>query len=170
MHGSTGDVAIEVLFDERLFLAVPIELRGPSADGANWAREPIETLQVQPDRVADLDGVITQLAGQASLLSPEAFAAFLFCPSGLPGSALVEIFIARTELTSLADVTVSYPVALPQREHPIPVPRADRRRALLLTGSNLVAADAGQEDPARVAAQSLYDAIALTMVWPDQEA
>lgn len=57
-----------------------------------------------------------------------------------------------------------------QYNYLIPVPRADRRRALLLTGSNLVAADATQEDPARVAAQSLYDAIALAMVWVDQEA
>ncbi|WDH79212.1 hypothetical protein PTQ19_01840 [Microbacterium esteraromaticum] len=130
MHGSRGDVAIEVPFDEHLFLAVPIELRGPSADGTQWAREQIETLQVQPDRVSDLNGVIAQLAGQASLLSPQAFAAFLFCPSGLPGSALVEVFIGRTERTSLADVTVSYPVALPQREHPIYSPSFGTGRAI----------------------------------------
>jgi hypothetical protein len=70
------------------------------------------------------------LAGFAELVSPDASAAFLFCPDGLPGAALVEVFAVESPVTSLEDLVDEAPASLPRQTLPLADLGTDEGRVL----------------------------------------
>jgi hypothetical protein len=115
---------IDVPFDARLFLEVPEQLRGQaSPDRASWLREVCAGNTVADEWQDDPDGLLARLDTQIGLLSPDAFAGFLFCPRGLPGDVLVEVHVGEVEVDELSELDSSpAPVALPPRVRPISSP------------------------------------------------
>lgn len=107
---------VDVPFDARWFLEVPAPLRaGARAELTSWVAERIATLPVNAAWTEGPGELALRLEGQARLLSSDAFAAFLYCPRGLPADALVEVFVGASDASELADVPVESSVALPQR-------------------------------------------------------
>ncbi|QTV80214.1 hypothetical protein [Microbacterium sp. NIBRBAC000506063] len=94
---------IEVPFDPRLFLEVPVEVRG-RGDITDWVRQTIAEMNVRAEWKDDPAGLADRLEGQVRLMAPEAFAALLFCPYGLPGDILVHVFITDSDAVSLVEV------------------------------------------------------------------
>lgn len=136
---------VEIPFDARFFLDVPPELRGGiDGDVRAWARQIQADRVVQPEWRDDPRGVDERLVGQAQMLSPEAFAAFLFCPRGLPAEALVEVFISESTLHSLEVMELDSPVALPQRTHPVSSPLLGEGRVVSSVGATGDGAAIGQ--------------------------
>lgn len=107
---------VDVPFDARCFLEVPAALRdGTQPSVTSWVAGQVEALRVNAAWDEGLDELALRLEGQARLLSEDAFAAFLYCPAGLPADALVEVFVGASDAKDLADVPVESAVALPQR-------------------------------------------------------
>lgn len=113
---------IEVPFDPRLFLEVPVEVRG-RGDITDWVRQTIAEMNVRAEWKDDPAGLADRLEGQVRLMAPEAFAALLFCPYGLPGDILVHVFITDSDAASLVEVPLDEEVSLPQRVAEISSPR-----------------------------------------------
>lgn len=116
MTASASAISVQVPYDARLFLDVPYTVRDDDVAAiSRWATGRVAELTVQPELAADPDAAARHIVGQVRLLSSEAAATLLFCPRGLPGDALVEIFVGETAATNLADVLPASPVALPTR-------------------------------------------------------
>lgn len=106
---------MEMAYDSHLFLEVPVALRGSEAAPAEWIASTIASLNAGPAWADDPAGLAERLRAQLALLSGEAAMAFLFCPDGLPGDALVEVFANPTDATAVDDIVSESLVALPQR-------------------------------------------------------
>ncbi|UUT35828.1 hypothetical protein [Microbacterium elymi] len=75
-----------------------------------------------------------------ALLSPEAFAAFAYCPRGLPGDVLVEVHVGEVDVDELDQLDErATPVALPERVRPVTSPTLGEGRVT----SSVAATDAG---------------------------
>ncbi|MCT9818887.1 hypothetical protein N3K63_01160 [Microbacterium sp. W1N] len=127
---------VDIPFDGTHFLEVPVDARsGDAAARAAWVAETTERWNHAAAWSGDGDGVRTRVAGQVSLLSGDAFAAFLFCPRGLPGDALVEVFIVDVDARTLDDIDATERVALPQRVRPFTSPHLGEGRVISSAGA-----------------------------------
>ncbi|GGM39354.1 hypothetical protein [Microbacterium saperdae] len=103
---------IEVDLDDRWLLPVP-----SGGDPVIWANEKVATLQSEPDR--DPAETVDALVALTASADPTAFATLLFCPDGLPGRALVAVYAAESDLSSLDDLPELAPAALPRQVLPL---------------------------------------------------
>ncbi|MFT4156848.1 MAG: hypothetical protein QM630_02810 [Microbacterium sp.] len=130
---------VDVPFDERMFLSVPIDVRADHTVVADWVAQTVDRFNIQDGWDRDAPELRYRLEGQVRLLSDQALAAFLLCPRGLPGDALVEVFVADTDATRLEDISLEHAAALPQRVHSITSPDLGEGRAV----STLIALEDG---------------------------
>jgi len=130
---------IEVPFDEQVFLLVPLDVRIDHSALADWIDDVIGRHHIQDSWGGPSEELSQRLEGQVRLLSTEALAAFLLCPRGLPGDALVEVFVADSSASHLDDIPLGQEAALPQRIHDISSDSLGQGRAV----ATLVALDDG---------------------------
>lgn len=106
-----------VTIDDRWFLPIPVELATAGDDERlAWARQEAATHLVDEAYPGD---VAAAVAGFAELVADGASAAMLFCPDGLPGAALVEVFAVEAPTAVLAEIVDESAAALPRQVLPL---------------------------------------------------
>jgi len=122
---------VEIAFESAFFLEVPTDARSRDVTELDaWVDDAVSQWNHADQWAGDAAGLRARLAGQISLLSPHAFAAFLFCPRGVPADALVEVFLVDTDASALAEIDASAQVALPQRVRDIVSPSLGEGRVI----------------------------------------
>lgn len=98
---TSGSYTVDIEFDDEVF--VPI----PAADAAGlqeWAQETAEDSPREEGFDADVDELAASLFTTAEFADEDAVLNLIYAPDGLPGAALVSVYVQPTDDSSLESV------------------------------------------------------------------
>ncbi len=97
---STSSYTVGIEFDDEVFLAIPA---ADSVGLAEWAQETAEDSPREDGFDVDVDEIAASLMTTAEFADEEAVINLIYAPNGLPGGAVVSVYVQPTDDTTLGE-------------------------------------------------------------------